>query len=617
MKKTISAIIFLLAFTTSFFSVQAAVVNPPDPIAQPQYSITNFDMYRSANYYQGGGITGPAINITGFTNQLGQVYGDVVVTTFDLKIKSVYSQVSFKKKIGSKFTALGSDPVFVVKNDLGKTGYTSVQSISSNIIDNGDYYIVPTGTVSTIRIMSVFMTSDMPYGDRSIYLIANPALGTPVQSIQNVTVTPTSLSQGDKATVKWETTGADSSSKLNFKLVGDDGNKISDLGLGIPANMASLDFLAPAPWGSGRAEVVVTDAVNSNVLSVSPGLSIKSKPASTSSLLYQVNFSDNATIKAGQTAKILLQSGMNPTNFNIKVVAVPSGVVAFSGSYNYTKAYGASAPYVWTTKVGQALGDYQFIISERDRFIATKYYSVGTSSVFHIVSDNSISSVTTGPSSSFLIGDTLPITWSTSPTTKNVKVELFKGAAMIKAISAGVAASKNGINYVLPVTLVPGTDYTVKVTDKTNSSISITSSNFEINKPVINLDPSPTYVVPGQPITLTWTNTGIIKSFKVAVVSDSTGKSVTTKVVPSTAKTFIWKTTTKTTGKYKFTVTNAADTQNTVSSGVFEVTKTPPAVVPVVATTTVSVSTNPASIKSSFFQSLLGNVWSAISALLK
>lgn len=209
-----------------------------------------------------------------------------------------------------------------------------------------------------------------------------------------------------------------------------------------------------------------------------------------------------------------------------------------------------------------------------------------------------------GSSCAFFLGDTLPITWVQRIMTSNVKIDLYKGSTLAKNISTGIAASKKQSSYVLPKTLVPGSDYTIKVTDKSNSAVFANTSVFQIKKPEITLNPVSPNTLAGQPLTFTWSNTGNIKSFDVKVISGTTGKTVASKTVSVNAKSadlgkaYTWKTSTKAAlGAYKFTVSDHADKTNIVESQSFNLVKVMP----------VSENTIP-----SMSKSFLGNVWSSV-----
>ncbi len=83
---------------------------------------------------------------------------------------------------------------------------------------------------------------------------------------------------------------------------------------------------------------------------------------------------------------------------------------------------------------------------------------------------------------SFIAGTSNVITW-TNNITGNVKIELYKGGSFLGTI---ISSTSNVGNYTWPIpdTLVSGTDYKVKITSVTNSSINdLSDENFSIVKP--------------------------------------------------------------------------------------------------------------------------------------
>lgn len=79
------------------------------------------------------------------------------------------------------------------------------------------------------------------------------------------------------------------------------------------------------------------------------------------------------------------------------------------------------------------------------------------------------------------------ITWSYTgnPGTK-VKIELYKGGAFKQVISAGATLGSNGtgtFNWLLPSTLTAGTDYKIKITSTTSTTITdLSDQNFSITR---------------------------------------------------------------------------------------------------------------------------------------
>jgi len=94
----------------------------------------------------------------------------------------------------------------------------------------------------------------------------------------------------------------------------------------------------------------------------------------------------------------------------------------------------------------------------------------------------------TAPSSSttWNVGESETITWQPDNIEDNVKLELFKGSSLIKTI---VQSTSNDGEYpwVLPTSLVDGSDYSIKVTGTSNSDISDQSDDFTITSHYITI----------------------------------------------------------------------------------------------------------------------------------
>ncbi len=173
----------------------------------------------------------------------------------------------------------------------------------------------------------------------------------------------------------------------------------------------------------------------------------------------------------------------------------------------------------------------------------------------------------------YYLGDSVRIGWK-SNSLSSYKIELLKSEKAVKTIYTNVYGQEGsivkdglagGVNYSLPLNLAPSKDYSVKVTNRLFPLNDFaTSSPFEIKKQVISFATSSPFVIPGQLASFNWKNTGVIKSYSVKVVSDATGKTVSSKTVST--NNYIWKTTTKTAkGSYKFIVADHSDSSNLVS----------------------------------------------------
>jgi len=72
------------------------------------------------------------------------------------------------------------------------------------------------------------------------------------------------------------------------------------------------------------------------------------------------------------------------------------------------------------------------------------------------------------------------ISWTSSDLTGNIKIELIKGSAVNQTIVASTANSGT-YTWALPNNLVAGTDYKIRISSVTNTSISFESNSFSIS----------------------------------------------------------------------------------------------------------------------------------------
>ncbi len=504
----------------------------------------------------------------------------------------------------------------IVKTKQGVVGNTKITGGSSNLVDMGTYYNIPASTTAQVKLLSVFDPSAFSSGSYNLTLgipSHEPVLATstPVTTANTyVPHAPYSTSNGSPVCggQTYMSEGVDIAiakiSTVNlFRSPTVDGSYTlikSGMHIWIPSEAGKTFYSYADNPGKGTFyyKVSVLNASGESVLS-----------AATPAV---------GTAPCTPPAPIVTPSSTCGINVSwIKDTVADSYNVYRSTTLNgiykqvANNVSDSSFTDIYDLVSGGKPKTYFYKISDTNSG-GTSNQGLAASGSASNTSCQSASDITVGVGSSYFLGDSLPITWTASSRTANIKVELYKAGILVKTISSSLSALKKGMNYVLPVTLVPGADYSIKVSDKVNSGISATSPMFEIKKGVITLDLSPSTVVPGQLITFTWTNTGNLKSFNVSVVSDTTGKVVVSKSVTATTKTYTWKTTTKTVGKYKFTVADHYDVKNVVSTQLFEVTSTPTITPVVPATSTVSVGTSQ-EVKTPFFKSLLGNVWSAVS----
>jgi len=194
---------------------------------------------------------------------------------------------------------------------------------------------------------------------------------------------------------------------------------------------------------------------------------------------------------------------------------------------------------------------------------------------------NAITVVSPNGGETLIRGTILPISWSyTGNPGANVKIELYSGSTLSRTITASTPLSAGSYNWTIPSTQTAGSNYTIKVTSTTDSTISDTSDGaFSIVKPTITVN-SPnggetvlrTAVVP-----ITWSYTGNpganvkIQLYKGNILNRTIALST-----PLSAGSYAWKVSSLQSlgSDYKIKITSTTDsTISDASNGTFTIAK--------------------------------------------
>ena len=168
--------------------------------------------------------------------------------------------------------------------------------------------------------------------------------------------------------------------------------------------------------------------------------------------------------------------------------------------------------YYWSLPISLVSGtDYRIKITST---IDSGVYDY--SSYFEITEIDSITVTTPSSSTSWEPGSSHYIYWTSTGNISTVKIELYKGASFISTLTSGT--SNDGAYYwSLPISLVSGTDYRIKITSTIDSGVYDYSSYFDIVSKSIQVT-SPTssssWVV-GSSGSILWTSTGDISLLKI------------------------------------------------------------------------------------------------------
>jgi len=146
-------------------------------------------------------------------------------------------------------------------------------------------------------------------------------------------------------------------------------------------------------------------------------------------------------------------------------------------------------------------------------------------------------------SSEWETGSTQSITWTSTGTISDVKIELYKGGVFEMEIVANTT-NDGEFSWLIPTTLVDSTQYQIKISDVANPATNDFSDNFEIFTSIID---SLTVTTPDSLTvwetettqSITWTSTGTISDVKIELYK---GGVFEMEIVASTANdgTYNW-----------------------------------------------------------------------------
>ena len=187
-------------------------------------------------------------------------------------------------------------------------------------------------------------------------------------------------------------------------------------------------------------------------------------------------------------------------------------VVATLNSYASKGSNGVGS-YNWLVPSNQAAGsDYKIRVTSTSNLSITD-----TSDNFFTVigpPPPGITASSPNGGQTWAAGSTQTITWTYVGDPGNVKIDLLKGGVVVSTIASFVSKGSNGVgsyNWTIPSSQAAGSDYKVRITSTSNSSVTDTSDNF-----FTVLGPSVTVTSPnggdtltaGTTKTITWTYTG-------------------------------------------------------------------------------------------------------------
>ena len=389
--------------------------------------------------------------------------------------------------------------ISTVRIELYKGSTYQQTIISSTSNDGSHFWTLPTNLApaSDYRI-KISSTSISSVYDYSVYFtITMPPI---------LVHTPSSSSYwyiGTTYTLNWSSTGIITDVSIDLYKGAD---IYQNLTLSTP-NDGSYSWTIPTSFSLGsNFRIKVTDVANSSVFDYSSYFSIAlptitvSIPSSSSYWYIGSNYAIN-WVSTG----------------NISSVAIE----LYNGASlhrNITSSTSNDGSYLWTIPTSFSLGS-NFRIKVTD---------VANSSVFDYSSYFSIALPTitvTIPSSSSLwvTGSSYYINWGFTGNISSVAIQLYNGSSLYQNIT--LSTSNDGSHlWSIPGSLSIGSDYRVKVTSTSNSSITDYSSYFTITVPSITVTTpsSSTYWYTGSNNYLYWSSVGNITSVTIELYKSAT-----------------------------------------------------------------------------------------------
>lgn len=299
-------------------------------------------------------------------------------------------------------------------------------------------------------------------------------------------VTPESLTQGNKVTVSYTVSdNLDSGIKQVELWRTNDINCASgwtQIGLPITDGLTSGNFSdAPSSTGTYCYGIHVcnnagncNDEKNSNTDGI-PGVYGPIKVTVKKINVTSPNGGENWQAETTQTIKWSYGGGAGSY---IKIELLKGNTATVIKSYAPIGTNGQGS-YAWTVPTTQTLGnDYRIRVTST----SNSTYTDTSDGTFTITAPPPPSITVTSPNGgeSWTAGTTYQIKWTyTGNPGTYVKIELLKGGSVNRTITSYASKGSNGsgsYNWKIPSTQAPGTDYKIRVTSTSNSSVTDTSN---------------------------------------------------------------------------------------------------------------------------------------------
>jgi membrane protein implicated in regulation of membrane protease activity len=273
------------------------------------------------------------------------------------------------------------------------------------------------------------------------------------------------LAAGGKCTITWSY-ASNPGSNVRIELL-NGGSVVSTITSNTPIGKGGAGYYfwtVPFSQAPGKDyKVRVTSISNSSYTATSPNSFTITGPS------IAITSPSGGSFNAGAKCTIAWTYAGNPGS-SLSIALLQAGLKVSTIASSAPAGSSGNGSYAWTIPAAQGPGtNYQVQVSS-----TTSSSCTATSSNFTIVAP-SISVTSPNGGESWATGEKHNITWSyVGSAGSNVKIELVKGSATAATIMPSASIGNNGTGsytWTLPATLVTGSDYKVRVTSTTNSSL--------------------------------------------------------------------------------------------------------------------------------------------------
>jgi hypothetical protein len=160
-------------------------------------------------------------------------------------------------------------------------------------------------------------------------------------------------------------------------------------------------------------------------------------------------------------------------------------------------------------------------------------------------------------------GSTQVIRWSSVSLSGYLRIELLRGGVSVKTISARRSVSSGSYNWAIPSTQATGSNYSIRITSTSRTSITDTSNaSFTINGPSITVQ-SPNggeNWAPGSTQVIRWSVAGVTGYVRIELIQGPTVVGTITTQTSASSGSYSWTvSSTQTPGPYSIRITSTSN----------------------------------------------------------